>query len=102
MTALPSLLAKLPIGYRLVERQSEDPGMTHTSIGATRGSAPPAPGLSRGAHGRIDVDATLIAFRRTLGQIAAETNETPRSILEDEFKRAPSDEFWRATMGADR
>jgi hypothetical protein len=85
-----------------VERQGEDPGMTHTSIGATRDSAPPAPGPPRGADGRIDVDATVIAFRRILGQIAAETNETPRSILEDEFRQAPSDEFWRAAIEADR
>jgi hypothetical protein len=74
--------------------------MTHTPIGATRDSAAPGPFL--GTHGRIDVDATVIAFRRLLGQIAAETKETPRSILEDEFRQAPSDEFWRATIGADR
>jgi hypothetical protein len=53
------------------------------------------------SDGRIDRDATLITFRRLLGRLAVETNETPRSILEDEFKRAPTDEFWRATIGAE-
>jgi hypothetical protein len=26
--------------------------------------------------------------------------ETPRSVLDDEFTKAPSDEFWRVTIGA--
>jgi hypothetical protein len=29
-----------------------------------------------------------------------QTGETPRSLLDDEFTKAPSDEFWRATIGA--
>ena len=40
--------------------------------------------------------ATLAELRRLVGVLAAITGETPRSILEDEFKQAPSDAFWRA------
>lgn len=46
------------------------------------------------------VRATLAELRRLVGVIAAATGETPRSILEDEFKHAPSDDFWRARLGA--
>jgi hypothetical protein len=76
--------------------------MTHVPIGATRDSAQSPPRLSLDAHGRIDVDAMRIEFRRLLSRIAVETNETPRSILEYEFRQAPSSEFWRVTIGADR
>ena len=78
-----------------MERGGEDPGMTHVSTRAALDVSELA------TDGRIDRDATLITFRRLLGQLAVETNETPRSILEDEFKRAPTDEFWRATIGAE-
>lgn len=47
------------------------------------------------------IAATLTALRRLVGDLAATTGETPRSILEDEFKHAPSDEFWRARLGAE-
>lgn len=47
------------------------------------------------------IAATLTALRRLVGGLAATTGETPRSILEDEFKHAPSDEFWRARLGAE-
>jgi hypothetical protein len=53
------------------------------------------------ADGAEDLAETVLAFRRLLGEIAAKTNETPRSILEDEFRRAPSDEFWRAKIGVE-
>jgi hypothetical protein len=44
----------------------------------------------------------LVRFRMLLGQVAHATGETPRTILEEEFKKAPSDEFWRATIGVAR
>lgn len=47
----------------------------------------------------IDATTTAVALRRLVGVLALKMGETPRSILEDEFTRAPSDEFWRATMG---
>jgi hypothetical protein len=47
----------------------------------------------------IDVTTTAVALRRLIGVLALKTGETPRSILESEFAKAPSDEFWRATMG---
>lgn len=50
--------------------------------------------------GDIDVTEALFALRHLVGVISLETGETPRSILDDEFTKAPSDEFWRATIGA--
>jgi hypothetical protein len=47
----------------------------------------------------IDATATRVALRRLAGLLALKTGETPRSILEAEFGKAPSDEFWRASMG---
>jgi hypothetical protein len=44
----------------------------------------------------------LVRFRMLLGQVARATGETPRTVLEEEFKKAPSDEFWRATIGVAR
>jgi hypothetical protein len=50
--------------------------------------------------GDIDVQATLFAIRHLVGVLCLETGRTPRSVLDDEFTKAPSDEFWRATIGA--
>lgn len=81
-----------------MEGQSDDSAMTLRALFDTSRQLPE---LSPKLDAPIDLDATLLAFRRLLGDIAAETNETPRSILEDEFRRAPTDEFWRATIGAE-
>lgn len=81
-----------------MESDRDDPGMAHLSDHVT----PNASAQPLGSDAPIDLGETLIAFRRLLGDIAAETNETPRSILENEFKQAPSDEFWRAKLGAER
>jgi hypothetical protein len=48
----------------------------------------------------FDAKATMFAIRHLVGVVCLETGQTPRSILEDEFTKAPSDEFWRATIGA--
>ena len=50
--------------------------------------------------GDIEVAQALHALRHLVGVVALETGQTPRSVLDDEFTKAPSDEFWRATMGA--
>ena len=50
--------------------------------------------------GNIDIADALLAVRHLVGVIALQTGETPRSLLDDEFTKAPSDEFWRATIGA--
>jgi hypothetical protein len=50
----------------------------------------------------IDVPAAWMAMRRLVGLIALKTGETPRSIHEQEFGKAPSDEFWRATIGPEQ
>jgi hypothetical protein len=47
----------------------------------------------------IDVHSTRVALRRLIGVLALKTGETPRSILEEEFAKAPSDEFWRGSIG---
>jgi hypothetical protein len=47
----------------------------------------------------IDVRSTRVALRRLIGVLALKTGETPRSILEEEFGAAPSDEFWRGSIG---
>jgi hypothetical protein len=47
----------------------------------------------------IDVTTTGVALRRLVGLLALKTGETPRTILEEEFARSPSDEFWRGAMG---
>lgn len=78
------------------------PGMNSRFMSALQ-SAPAQPfGLISppGPEGAIDVVATLIELRRLVGLLAIETNETPRSVLEEEFKAAPTDEFWRGTIGA--
>jgi hypothetical protein len=54
----------------------------------------------RTGPGEIETPDALLALRHLVGLIALETGETPRSILDDEFTKAPSDEFWRATIGA--
>jgi hypothetical protein len=51
-------------------------------------------------RGDIDLDATLFAIRHLVGVLCLETGRTPRSVLDDEFTKAPSDEFWWATIGA--
>jgi hypothetical protein len=51
--------------------------------------------------GEIDLTEALYALRHLVGVVSLETGQTPRSILDDEFTKAPSDEFWRATIGAD-
>jgi hypothetical protein len=43
--------------------------------------------------------STRVAFRRLIGVLAVKTGETPRSILEEEFAKAPSDDFWRGSIG---
>ena len=48
----------------------------------------------------IEVADALLALRQLVGVIALKTGETPRTLLDDEFTKAPSDEFWRATIGA--
>ena len=50
--------------------------------------------------GDIEVAEAILALRQLVGVIALETGETPRTLLDDEFTKAPSDEFWRATIGA--
>jgi hypothetical protein len=50
--------------------------------------------------GDIEVAGALLALRHLVGVIALETGETPRTLLDAEFTKAPSDEFWRATIGA--
>ena len=50
--------------------------------------------------GDIEVSEALLALRQLVGVISLETGQTPRSLLDDEFTKAPSDEFWRATIGA--
>ena len=50
--------------------------------------------------GDIEVADALLALRQLVGAIALVTGETPRTLLDDEFTKAPSDEFWRATIGA--
>jgi hypothetical protein len=50
--------------------------------------------------GDIDLTEALYALRHLVGVVSLETGQTPRSILDDEFTKAPSDEFWRATIGA--
>jgi hypothetical protein len=47
----------------------------------------------------IDLPTAWMALRRLVGLVALKTGETPRSILEEDFTKAPSDEFWRATIG---
>jgi hypothetical protein len=54
------------------------------------------------APGDVDVSATLYAIRHLVGVYCLETGKTPRTVLDDEFTKAPSDEFWRATIGATR
>ena len=50
--------------------------------------------------GDIEVADAILALRQLVGVIALKTGETPRPLLDDEFTKAPSDEFWRATIGA--
>lgn len=50
--------------------------------------------------GDIEVAEAILAVRQLVGAIALKTGETPRTLLDDEFTKAPSDEFWRATIGA--
>jgi hypothetical protein len=50
--------------------------------------------------GDIEVAEALLALRQLVGVIALDTGVTPRTLLDDEFTKAPSDEFWRATIGA--
>lgn len=50
----------------------------------------------------LDAERTLYAIRHLVGLLSLKTGETPRTVLDDEFTKAPSDEFWRATIGATR
>jgi hypothetical protein len=50
----------------------------------------------------LDLNAMLYAIRHLVGVYCLRTGQTPRTILDDEFANAPSDEFWRATIGATR
>ena len=57
----------------------------------------------RGEHDGVtanEVAEAILAVRQLVGAIALKTGETPRTLLDDEFTKAPSDEFWRATIGA--
>ena len=56
--------------------------------------------LDSRAGGR-DFQAIWVALRRLVGLLALKTGETPRTILEEEFTKAPSDEFWRGTLGGE-
>lgn len=50
--------------------------------------------------GDIEAAEALRALRQLVGVISLQTGQTPRTLLDDEFTKAPSDEFWRATIGA--
>ena len=45
---------------------------------------------------QVDRPTTLYALRCLVGLVCRQTGETPRSILESEFVKSPSDDFWRA------
>jgi hypothetical protein len=47
----------------------------------------------------IETPAVWLAVRSLVGLLARKTGQTPRSILEDEFANAPSDDFWHAFGG---
>ena len=49
--------------------------------------------------GEIDTPSAWLAMRRLVGLLALQTGQSPRSILDEEFTRAPSDDFWHAAMG---
>jgi len=46
----------------------------------------------------VDAGAVLQALRCLVEVACRSTGETPRSLLEQEFIAAPSDEFWRARL----
>jgi hypothetical protein len=47
---------------------------------------------------QIDVSTTLYALRSLVDLACHQTGETPRTLLEAEFIKAPSDDFWRANL----
>lgn len=84
-----------------MEAHGDHPVMEHELKGA-----PPSAPVQSAVSSSLGPDseaiaATLAALRRLVAGLAFTTGETPRSILEDEFKHAPSDEFWRAKLGAE-
>ncbi len=47
---------------------------------------------------QVDEPTTMYALRCLVGLACHQTGETPRSILESEFVKSPSDDFWRANV----
>jgi hypothetical protein len=47
---------------------------------------------------QIDLATTLYALRSLVDLACHQTGETPRTLLENEFVIAPSDDFWRANL----
>lgn len=47
----------------------------------------------------IDPQATELALQCIVVLACRKVGETPRTLLEDAFKRSPSDEYWRAAVG---
>lgn len=84
-----------------MEAQGDHPVMEHGFKGAPRSAPVQSAASSSLGPDNEAIAATLTALRRLVGGLAVATGETPRSILEDEFKHAPSDEFWRAKLGAE-
>jgi hypothetical protein len=86
-----SLVTELPTDYRGMERCRHDARMnTEYLVARVRSANADA------------VPELLVELRILLGEVARATGETPRTVLEEEFKQAPSDEFWRATIGVAR
>ena len=50
----------------------------------------------------VDSQATELALQCLVVLACRKTGETPRTLLEDAFKRCPSDEYWRAAVGGHR
>jgi hypothetical protein len=46
----------------------------------------------------IDVPTAVYALRCLVGLAARQTDKTPRTILDDEFVKSPSDDYWRARI----
>jgi hypothetical protein len=47
---------------------------------------------------QVDRPTTFYALRCLVALACRQTGETPRSILESEFVKSPSDDFWRAKV----
>jgi hypothetical protein len=46
----------------------------------------------------IDVATAVYALRCIVGLTARQTDRTPRTILDEEFVKSPSDDYWRARI----